>query len=125
MKSKLDSCIKLETAIGEIYRELSILFPEAKELFEQLAADEANHAEILSIAKNLENKDELPQAFVTKLSSMVTEPLLYVEMLKHKLIKKQLSLQDALELSLKIEQVGAASNEDVAHSLNPNPSRRL
>jgi len=107
MTHKLDACIKLEIAIGEIYLKLSKMFPEAKELFDKLAVEEINHAEILTKSKELNIDGELPEEFVNKLCSMVTEPLLYVHTLKHKIEKKQLSLQEALQFSLKIEQHGA------------------
>ncbi len=38
---------------------------------------------------------------------MITEPLVYVHTLKHKIEKRQLSLQEALHFSLKIEPHGA------------------
>ena len=107
MTHKLDACIKLEIAIGETYRELSKMFPEAKELFDKLAIEEINHADILTKSKELNINGELPDDFIEKLSSMVTEPLVYVHTLKHKIEKKHLSLEEALNFSLKIEQHGA------------------
>ena len=107
MVHKLDACIKLEIAIGETYLKLSKMFPEAKELFDKLAIEEINHAEILTKSKELNIDGELPEEFVNKLCSMVTEPLVYVQTLQHKIEKKQLSLQEALNFSLKIEQHGA------------------
>ena len=107
MTHKLDACIQLEIAIGETYLKLSKMFPEAKELFDKLAIEEVNHAEILTKSKELNRDGELPEEFVNKLCSMVTEPLVYVQTLKHKIEKKQLSLQEALNFSLKIEQHGA------------------
>ena len=107
MTHKLDSCIKLEIAIGEAYLKLSKMFPEARELFDKLAIEEINHAEILTKSKELNIDGELSEEFVNKLCSMVTEPLVYVQTLKHKIEKKQLSLEEALNFSLKIEQHGA------------------
>jgi rubrerythrin len=107
MTHKLDSCIKLEIAIGETYLKLSKMFPEARELFDKLAIEEINHAEILTKSKELNIDGELSEEFVNKLCSMVTEPLVYVQTLKHKIEKKQLSLEEALNFSLKIEQHGA------------------
>lgn len=107
MTHRLNACIQLETAIGETYQALSKMFPEAKTLFEKLAAEEANHAEILSKSKELLLNGELSEDFIEKLSSMITEPLVYIHTLKHKIEKRQLSLQEALQFSLKIEQHGA------------------
>ena len=107
MTHKLDVCIRLETAIGETYQALSKMFPEAKELFDKLAEEEANHAEILTKSKELNINGDLPKEFIQNLYSMVTEPLVYVHTLKHKIEKKQLSLQEALNFSLKLEQHGA------------------
>lgn len=107
MTHKLDACIKLETAIGETYRALSTMFPEARALFDRLAAEETNHAEILTKSKDLNINGELSEDFIEKLSSLVTEPLVYVQTLKHKIAKKQLSLEEALNFSLKIEQHGS------------------
>jgi rubrerythrin len=107
MTHRLNACIQLETAIGETYQALSKMFPEAKTLFDRLAEEEAKHVEILTKSKELLLNGEFPEDFIEKLSSMITEPLVYVHTLKHKIAKKQLSLQEALQFSLKIEQHGA------------------
>jgi rubrerythrin len=104
---KFDVCIKLETVLGGLYSELSKIFPEAKDLFEKLASEEAVHAKILTIGERLENIDELSEDFFIKLSNMIIEPIIYIRILKSKIEQKELSLKEALELSLKIEQSGA------------------
>lgn len=107
MPHRLDACIRLENEIGQLYLELGGLFPEARPLFDQLAAEEAQHADMLARIEKMGNMDELTEGFIMEISSLITEPLLFVHIVKDKIGRRKITLREALDLAMRIEKSGS------------------
>lgn len=57
----LKSSINLEVEVGNLYRRLAIYYPQFKNVFEELAKEEENHAMILHLAEEFNVNGLLPE----------------------------------------------------------------
>ena len=101
-------CIDLEIAVSLIYREFSRLFPSEGDFWMQLALEEEDHARLYLAADMLQVTGEYagvrfpPAAFITK-------TLEFTEQIKDQLRKRTFSLNEALDVALKLEKTVAES----------------
>jgi len=104
LSQRLKICIAIETGIGEIYREFSRIFPDGKDLWGELAHEEENHAAILAIGSRYANLGMLPDFIVPDSLSHMRETMGLVDSIKAVAQAGSLSMKEALEMSLKVEQ---------------------
>jgi rubrerythrin len=103
----LDMALQVETLAEKIYLELSKLFPEAKSLFERLTHEESRHAVIMTINIGFLAFDALPPEFAIDMTPLIEETLAIGNILEAKIERKDVTLAEALELTLSMEETGA------------------
>ncbi len=102
------SCVDLEVAVSLIYREFMRLFPAERDFWEQLAREEEDHArlylagDLLRVTGELSGVKFPPAAFISR-------TLAFTEQIRDQLLNRSMSLQEALEIALKLEQTVAES----------------
>lgn len=102
------ACIDLEIAVSLIYREFSRLFTPESDFWMQLALEEEDHARLYLAADMLQVTGEYaavrfpPAAFIMK-------TLEFTEQIKDQLRKRAYSLNEALDVALKLEKTVAES----------------
>ena len=104
LTDRLNRCLKLEILCAEIYHALGLLFPEAEDLFENLARSEERHADILMISLGFENIHEIPNNIVPFSSDNINESIRLAEHIKSRIENDKLSLNKSLSLLLKMEK---------------------
>jgi rubrerythrin len=103
----LDLALDVETLAEKIYLELSELFPEAKSLFERLMYEESRHAVIMTINIGFLAFDALPPEFAIDMTPLIEKTLAAGRMLEKKIEQKDITLAEALELTISMEETGA------------------
>lgn len=102
---ELEACIELEKKCAGLYRTLSRLFPEAEELFSELAAEEENHAVILKVAKPYVIENRLKQEMVVPLSMPhIRDSLKTADKIMHEIESGTITFKKALDMSLLLEK---------------------
>jgi len=104
LSQKLTACLKVEMLCEEIYYSLCNLFPEAKELFRQLAEEEERHADILTISTGFHKIDALPDKIVPDSPGRILESLHLAEKMKRTLEEDELFLREVLQMALELEE---------------------
>ncbi len=79
-------------------------FPEGSKLFQQLAEEEARHADILTISAGFNKLDELPNRIVPDSMEPIEKSLQIAQDLSNKIHDTSISLKTALEMSLNLER---------------------
>jgi rubrerythrin len=102
----LEMSFDVETLAEKIYLDLSELFPEARPLFEKLSCEESRHADIVAINLKFLAIDLLPPAFAIDMIPLIRQTLAIARTLEEKTAKKEITLAEALELSLALEESG-------------------
>jgi len=101
-------CVDLEIAVSLIYREFTRLFPAARDFWMQLAREEEDHARLYLAADLLQVTGKYawirfpPAAYITK-------TLAFTEQIKDQLGRRAFSLNDALDIALKLEKTVSES----------------
>ncbi len=101
---RLEACLKIETFCEEIYYALCKLFPEARELFRQLAEEEERHADILTISAEFYNIDAMSERIVPNSVAKIQESLDLADKMRREIAVKTISLHEALEMALELEE---------------------
>jgi len=99
--------LHVETLAERIYFELSELFPEAKSLFDRLTCEESRHADIITINMGFQNIDALPPEFAIDMIPLIEETLAIASILEEKIEQKDITLPEALQLAISMEETGA------------------
>ena len=101
---RMDGCIAVEMACADIYRSLSERFPEAWGLWNELSREGKNDAVSLIMAKGGSLEDDVP--YVSEHYSMpfIKDTLELVRTIKQRLAGGDITLEDALRLSLELEE---------------------
>ena len=106
MKVKADqrteACIAVEIACADIYRGLSERFPE-EGLWQELSSDERNHAVLLQMARG-GREGELIDFLDRETMPFINEALGCARTFKKRLEADDLTLEDALRMSLELEK---------------------
>lgn len=104
LPERIKVCIAIETGIADIYREFMVLFPQAGDLWGKLAMEEENHAAILAIGSRYADLGKLPDYIVPESLPNMRNTLDLVTAVKRTLKGGGLSLKEALDISLRLEQ---------------------
>ncbi len=104
LPERIRVCIAIETGIADIYREFMVLFPQAMDLWGKLAMEEENHAAVLAIGSRYADLGKLPDYIVPESLPNMRNTLDLVTAVKRTLKSGGLSLKEALEISLRLEQ---------------------
>jgi hypothetical protein len=101
-------CIDLEIAVSLIYREFMRLFPAESDFWMQLSLEEEDHARLYLAADLLQVTGEY-EGIRFPPAAYVTMTLAFTEQIKDQLRKRSFSLNDALDIALKLEKAVAES----------------
>ena len=104
LSERLKLCIAIEANIGEIYREFADMFPKARSLWGQLAREEENHASILAVGSRYANLGKLPDYVLPDSLAHMRETLGLVASVRAAAQAKSISINEALEMSLTLEE---------------------
>jgi rubrerythrin len=104
LAEKLQACLRVETLCEEIYYSLCNLFPQARELFRQLAEEEERHADILTICGGFQDIGALPAVIVPESVPQIQKSVEIAEELKKMIEGENISLRTALEKALELEE---------------------
>jgi len=103
----LEMALRVENLAENIYQDLSELFTEAKSLFKRLSVEEKQHADILTInIQFLNDIDMVPPAFAEAMVPLIEKTLNTESILLKKIMQKDITLEEALNLCLKMEEEG-------------------
>ncbi len=102
----LEMSYRVEALAEKIYLDLSILFPEAKSLFERLACEESRHADIVTINMKLLDIDVLPPEFAIDMVPQIRQTLALADLLEKKIEQREIGLTEALQLTIAFEESG-------------------
>ena len=103
MSENLRVCIAVEATTAEIYHALSRLFPQIKSFWQGLAVSEENHTKILLEAVRLHRAGILNEYIVPASLPHVYKTFALVRDSKKAVEAETLSLRNAFELALAIE----------------------
>jgi rubrerythrin len=105
--SILDMALRVETLAEKNYTNLAALFPEAMPLFALLSREESRHADIITITMGFRDIDALPPEFAIDMLPLIQETLRIGELIEKKIGMRQITLEEALDLSIEMEETGA------------------
>ncbi len=105
-REMLEMALRAETLAEKIYQDLTELFPEAESLFGRLSREEKHHADILTINIQFVNTDALPPAFAVDMVPLIKKTLDTASVLLKKIMKNEITLEEALQLCLEMEEAG-------------------
>lgn len=108
----LSGCIAVETRCCRIYKEFSRLFPETREFWEKLAAEEENHISILIVGRGFHRDKKLTDFEPPSLSG-ISETLVLTDAINKRIKNERITLKEALAIALALE-------ESVAEGYLPN-----
>ncbi len=103
----LEMALRVETLAEKNYTALAGLFPEAMSLFALLSHEESRHADIITVAMGFLDVDALPPEFSIDMVPLIQETLDIGRLLEKKIARRDITLDDALDLSLEMEETGA------------------
>jgi rubrerythrin len=104
LSRRLQACIAVEKSAAEIYRKLADFFPEEGSFFMELCREEEDHVAILSMGKLYKMISRLPDDIVPHSLPMITETLAIANEIDSRLDDDDLSLKEALKLTLRFEK---------------------
>ncbi len=100
---RLVTCIAIEATTEEIYRRLGRTFRGARDFWSRLAEGEKNHVKILLAAGGHHLNGRMPGYLVPPSLSEIDETYRLVSEMKDRVEGGKLSLKEALDLSLQME----------------------
>ncbi len=103
LTQKLVTCIAIEATTAEIYRSLGCIFHGTRDFWYSLEESEKKHVKILLAAGGYHLGGKMPASLVPPLLSEIDETYRLVNEMKNRVEGGILSLKDALELSLRVE----------------------
>jgi rubrerythrin len=108
LASHLKECIDIEIKTADVYSQLAALFPQARDLFRDLARSEEEHGNLLSMACDLEALCRLPERFQVVSSGSLSTAKSLLAALSSRLEGAGFSgLDEALALALELEDAQA------------------
>jgi rubrerythrin len=115
-------CIEMERQVASIYSTFMQFFPEEKSFWDDIAHDELDHASWLSNVNFFEMIDLLPSKDLLPTIETIENSLKYVQHKSKELKSSTLSLENALQLALRLEEsmVEIFANELTANVLATN-----
>jgi rubrerythrin len=109
LSERIEACIAVENTSAEIYNALSNKFPKAKIFFRELSKDEESHATLLIVGKAYHRIGKLPEHVVPSSLPDIFVTLDLAEKIKQKIDSDEISLKEALEMALLLENSTAES----------------
>jgi rubrerythrin len=107
VRENLEMSFRVETLAEKIYFSLSELFPDARALFGRLSSEESRHADIVAISMKLLDIDQLPAELAIDMEPLIKETISIAGKLEDKVERKEITLEEALQLSIELEESGA------------------
>ena len=116
MTEKIHLCIELEQAVASIYNSFINLFPEEKDFWRDLLKDELEHSSFLKDTDFLRIVNKLPIKVESPSVPFIENTLEFAHNTSKHIISNPISLQDALNITLKLEEsmVETYTNELIA-----------
>jgi hypothetical protein len=112
MKSSelITACVAVERICADIYRSLGVLFHEERRFWHELASEEENHELILTIGRKYHNVGRLSEKYIVpSYLPLIAETIREAGILKEKIGSRDITLKEALEMSLALEKATAES----------------
>jgi rubrerythrin len=103
LSKKLVICIAIEATTAEIYRKLARMFRGTRDFWSGLEDSENKHVKILLAAGGYLLDGKMPDHLVPPSLPEIDETYLLVDAAKKRVEGKRLSLKEALEMSLRME----------------------
>jgi rubrerythrin len=116
LNERINGCIAVEEAAESIYRTFVKLFPKERNFWEGLVNDEIDHSSFLKDAASLALINEHPLQAQTPLMPFIVKTLEFTESVKKRIMLNPISLEQALNIALKLEEsmVESYANELIA-----------
>jgi hypothetical protein len=103
LTQKLVTCIAIEATTAEIYRALERMFRGSRDFWAELEEGEKRHVKVLLAAGGYHLDRKMPGYLVPPCLSEIDETYRLVNETKNRINDGSLTLRDALELSLQME----------------------
>lgn len=104
---RIEGCIAVEMAFSEMYSAFAAMFPDAGALWRELALEEENHAIILIIGRGFHRAHHLPEQIAPLALPQIEKLLSDIRAVKKRIASGEMTLQQALELALALEDASA------------------
>ena len=104
INDRIRGCIQIEQTVASIYNDFMTLYPAEKEFWEGLFYDEVEHAAFLNDVNYLEMVTELPKEISLAKSPFIEKTMEFALTVKNQIKFKRLSFEEALKLSLILEE---------------------
>jgi hypothetical protein len=104
INDRIRGCIQIEQTIASIYSDFMNRFPVEKEFWEGLFYDEVEHASFMNGVDYLKIIPGLPKEVSLPESPYIAKTMEYALSVQNQIKFKQFSLEDALKMSLILEE---------------------
>lgn len=111
---RLKSCMVMESVCSSVYHLLSLDFPEERELWNKLARDEENHAEMIASVTAFKDTEDITDYPVPENLGFVRKTIEFADEMRTLLMNDKLSFKDALE---RLRSIHEFKNESYRHDL--------
>ena len=109
IQSRILGCIEVENAVMEIYRNLKNFYPEEKDFWDGLIADEMEHVAVLSANQFIDDFYELKDEDLPPSMELIIKTIGFAHDFIGKIKESPIGLEEALKTSLAIEESMAES----------------
>ncbi len=103
LSERIEACVAVELIAAEIYLILADTFPAERDFFMDLCQEEQEHADILTIGMGFQRVGDVPDYIVPESFLHIYETFKLARNIKKKLKNEKVSLKDALEMTLQME----------------------
>jgi rubrerythrin len=104
LSERIEACIVVELLAAEIYLMLADSFPDERGFFMDLCHEEQEHAEILTLGMGFQRVGEVPDYIVPDSFTRIYESFTLAKDIKEKIENQKVSLKEALEMTLRMEE---------------------
>lgn len=109
LQSRILGCIEVQNAVIEIYRALKNFYPKEKDFLDGLIADEIEHIAVLRANQFMDDCYELKPEDYPPPMNLITKTIAFAHEFINKIKVSPVSLEEALRISLLIEESMAES----------------
>jgi hypothetical protein len=109
VQSRILGCIEVENAVIEIYKTLKNFYPEEKDFWDGLIADEIEHIAVLRANQFIDDFYELKDEDHPPPLDLIIKTLAFAHEFIRKMKETPVGLEEALRISLSIEESMAES----------------
>lgn len=106
LSRRIEGCIAAETGCAEVYRIFGSMLPETRDFWDELAREEDNHAAILAVGRGFQKTGKLSEEVVPVAFPManIQGTIDLAKDIKAKARDRSISLKEALDMALSLEQ---------------------